>query len=207
MSEDHVAHERSPFVENYLDKRRQTYEKSGNFVAVLEAVPLTCPEWLVRALYSIIATEIDEGVGLVGRWSVRHRRDLVDFMRARAILIARAHGASWAEACEYAAEYFASTPARAAGPSAMMKSWHRQKLIAQLDPARLESPLSLPREFLPTKAIARAAWRTLEARLKSAGRWVDSTTVSRLRPRTHEIDEPSRPGKKNRKGKKTRSVR
>ena len=202
-----MANERSPFIEIYLNKRRQAYEKSGNFVAVLEAVPLTCPEWLVRALYSIIATEIDEGVGLVGRWSVRHRRDLIDFMRARVILIARAHGATWAEASEYAAAYFASTPARAAGPSAMMKSWHRQKLIAQLDPARFEATLNLPREFLPTKAIARAVWRTLEARLKSAGRWVDSTTVSRLRPRTHEIDEPSHLGKKNLKGQKTRSVR
>ena len=182
-----MADGRSLFVENYLNKRRLAYEKSGNFVAVLEAVPLTCPEWLVRALYSIIFTEIDEGVGLVGRWSENHRRDLIDFMRARAIAIARAHGATWAEASEYAVEYFASTPASAAGSSAMMKSWHRQNVIAQGDLTRPEFTQQLPREFLPTKAIARAVWRTLEARLRKAGRWVDSPAdASRLRPRTDD---------------------
>ena len=181
-----MAAERSPFVDNYLNKRRLAYEKSGDFVAVLEAVPLTCPDWLVRALYSIIAAEIDEGVGLVGRWSAQHRRELVDFMRARAMAIARAHGATWAEAKEYAAEYFASTPADAAGSPVTPRSSHRR---AQPEPTGLE--ITLPStEFLPTKAIQRVVWRALEARLKKAGRWVDSPAADlRLRPRT---DDPKR---------------
>lgn len=173
--------QRSPFVENYLSKRRLAYEKTGNFVAVLEAVPLTCPEWLVHALYSIIATEIDEGVGVVGRWSTQHRRELMDFMRARAVAIARAHGATWAEANEYATEYFASTPTGSSGSSATRNSRHRHE---QREPDALA--VTLPStEFLPTRAIARVVWQTLETRLREAGRWVDSPALdSRLRPRT-----------------------
>jgi hypothetical protein len=196
-----VTPERSPFVENYLNKRRLAYEKSGNVVAVLEALPLTCPDWLVRALYSIIAAEIDEGVGMVGRWSAQHRRELVDFMRARAMAIARAHGATWAEAREYSAEYFASTPADSAGSSVVMKRSHRR---AQPEPTGLE--VTLPStEFLPTKAIQRVVWRALEARLKKAGRWVDSPAADpRLRPR---IDDPKRVVQKKFKGKKIPVVR
>ena len=71
----------------------------------------TCPEWIVRAVYSIILTEIDEHVGQVGRWYKTHEQDVIDFVRAEFIRAARRHGFSWVMAGAFAAEFYAPTPA------------------------------------------------------------------------------------------------
>jgi hypothetical protein len=137
-----------------------------------------CPAWMVSAIQSIIATEINERVGAVGRWSVQNRQDLIDLVRADLIHSARCHGFTWEEACEFAAEFLGPTPAGHAGPAAMIKSWQRRHERGDREPERYHYFTSQLDEFQPSRTHATAIREKFVARVKQAGRYVERPPAS-----------------------------
>ena len=97
-----------------FERLRRAYESGSgphhrNYAALMEALRCaehanSCPAWMAEAVLSVMVTEINEGVGAVGRWSAQHRRDLVDLVRADTIGTARAQGFTWEEACAFTGE-------------------------------------------------------------------------------------------------------
>lgn len=191
---DFAAWDREWLVKD-LERSRVVYER-GNFVGLMHA--LYCcqklnifPDWVASGCRKIIDTEIDEGVGLVGRWSRKYHQDLIDVVRAQVVSGAREHGFTWDEACEFTAEFFQPSQAGAAGKDAMFKSWERVKKqggpnaldesIDRLcwgsdDPraSRYATWLSVRKRYYPSDEHQHAVWTKWVARLIAAGREITS---------------------------------
>jgi hypothetical protein len=166
-----------------IERCRHLFETTGDFEVLSYALNCchhadTCPEWIVIAVHNIMNADIAEGVGVVGRWFKQHQRDLIDLARADFIEGARAHGFTWEEACEFAAEYFTTTPAGHAGSHAMMKSYQRVRERGGEKRSLVTPGLFGP--FHPSDEHAEPIRQKYLARVKAAGRFVEHPAPCRL---------------------------